>query len=51
MVLMSGNTALLPFYSSRQGILRDLSKVPTPGPQDQTAKSGEQVHYLHFFLK
>ncbi|XP_009609389.1 GATA transcription factor 28-like [Nicotiana tabacum] len=27
---------------ANKGILRDLSKVPTPGAQDQTAKSGEQ---------
>ncbi|XP_060167953.1 GATA transcription factor 24-like isoform X1 [Lycium barbarum] len=28
---------------ANKGILRDLSKVPTPGAQDQTAKSGEQI--------
>ncbi|KAJ8529930.1 hypothetical protein K7X08_036765 [Anisodus acutangulus] len=29
---------------ANKGILRDLSKVPTPGAQDQTAKSGEQIN-------
>lgn len=49
MVLVSGNAALLPFDLFPQGILRDLSKVPAPGAQDQTAKPGEQVQNLHFF--
>ncbi|KAJ8572485.1 hypothetical protein K7X08_008996 [Anisodus acutangulus] len=29
---------------ANKGILRDLSKVPTPGAQDQTAKFGEQIN-------
>ncbi|KAK4378560.1 hypothetical protein RND71_000422 [Anisodus tanguticus] len=29
---------------ANKGILRDLSKVPTPGAQDQIAKSGEQIN-------
>lgn len=50
MVLVSGNAALLSFDLSLQGILRDLSKVPAPGTQDQTAKPGEQVQNLHFLF-